>query len=83
MAHKSVVSVTHEQNIICSKTHLDSTTHEQTFIKLFAHSYVQVMHMVGIQPMKKKGKMHQMITSFIYPSLKETYIVDLHAKQCN
>ena len=31
-SHKSVVSIKHEQNIICSKTHLDSTTQEPTII---------------------------------------------------
>ena len=29
---KSVVTITHEQNIICSKIHLDGITHEQTII---------------------------------------------------
>ena len=35
---KSVVSITHKQNIICSKTQLDSIAHEQTIIyrQLFA-----------------------------------------------
>ena len=35
---KSVVSITHEENIICSKTQLDSIAHEQTIIcrQLFA-----------------------------------------------
>ena len=34
----NVVSITHEQNIICSETRLDGTTHEQTIIcgQLFA-----------------------------------------------
>jgi len=47
-----MVTVTHEQNIICSKTHLDGTTHEQTIIcgQLFAG------HVVGSRPMKRKGK---------------------------
>ena len=38
LTHKSVVSITHEQNIICSKTHLDGTVLEQTIIcrQLFA-----------------------------------------------
>jgi len=47
-----MVTVTHEQNIICSKTHLDGTTHEQTIIcgQLFAG------HVVGSRPMKRKEK---------------------------
>ena len=58
---ESVVTTTHEQNIICSKSHLDSTTHEQTIIcrQLFAG------HVVGSRPMKRKKKMHRMITIFI------------------
>ena len=57
---ESVVTTTHEQNIICSKSHLDSTTHEQTIIcrQLFAG------HVVGSRPMKRKKKMHRMITGF-------------------
>ena len=45
------VAITHEQNIICSKTHIDSTAHEQTIIcrQLFAG------HVVGSRPMKKEG----------------------------
>ena len=31
---KSVVSFTHEQNIICSQTKLDDIVHEQTIINL-------------------------------------------------
>ena len=60
-AHRSdlpcVVSITHEQNIICNKTHFDSTTHEQTIIcrQLFAG------HVVGSRSMKRKGKMNRMI----------------------
>ena len=34
-----MVHITHEQNIICSKTCLDGTTHEQT---IFVGSYLQV-----------------------------------------
>ena len=53
-------SITHEQNIICSNTCLDGTMHEQTIIcrQLFAG------HMVGSRPMKRKEKMHCMITLF-------------------
>ena len=45
-----MVSFTHEQNIICSKTKVDDIEHEKTIIcrKLFAG------HVVGSQPMKRK-----------------------------
>ena len=45
---KSVVSFTHEQNIICSQTQLDNIAHEQTIIcgQLFAG------HVVASWPMK-------------------------------
>ena len=45
-----MVLIAHEQNIICSKTHIDGTTHEQTIIcrQLFAG------HVVGSRPMKRK-----------------------------
>ena len=46
-SHKSVVSVTHEQNIICSKTLICG--------QLFAG------HVVGSQSMKRKEKIHRMI----------------------
>ena len=44
--------ITHEQNIICSKTRLDGTTHEQTIScrQLFAG------HVVGSRPMERKKK---------------------------
>ena len=44
---ENVVPTTHEQNVICSKTRLDGTTHEQTIIfrQLFAG------HVVGSRPM--------------------------------
>ena len=47
-----MVAVTHEQNIICSKTRLDGTTHEQTIIcrQLFAG------HVVDSRPMERKKK---------------------------
>ena len=38
-SQKSVVTITHEQNIIYSKTQLDGITHEQTIIK---ERYLQV-----------------------------------------
>ena len=43
-SHKSAVSITHEQNIICSKTLICR--------QLFAG------HVVGSRPMVTKGKMH-------------------------
>ena len=47
-----MVTITHEQDIICSKTLLDGTTHEQTIIsrQLF------VGHVVGSPLMKGKKK---------------------------
>ena len=53
----------HEQNIICSKTRLDGTMHEQTIIcrQLFAG------HVVGSRPMERKKKMHRMIIQFTVP----------------
>ena len=49
---ESMVSIGNEQNIICSKTHLEDTTHEQTNIcrQLFAG------HVVGSQSMKRNEK---------------------------
>ena len=51
---KSMVSFTHEQNIICSQTQLDDIAHEQTIIcrQLFAG------HVVGFLPMKRKENLH-------------------------
>jgi len=51
-SHKSVATITREQNTICSKTHLDGTTHKQTIIckQLFAG---QVM---CSRPMRNKEK---------------------------
>ena len=53
----NVVPIAHEQNIICSKTRLDGTTHEQTIIcrQLFAG------HVVDSRPIDRKEKMHRMI----------------------
>ena len=39
-SHKGVVSFSHEQNIICSKTHLVDTTHKQT--NICGPNYLQV-----------------------------------------
>ena len=54
---KSVVSFTHEQNIICSQPELDDIANEQTFTcrQLFAG------HVVGYQPMKRMKNLHRMI----------------------
>ena len=54
---KSVVSFTHEQNIICSQTKMEIIAHEQTIIcrQLFAG------HVVGSQPMKRKKNLQRMI----------------------
>ena len=62
---KSVLSFAHEQNIICSQTlsqtQLDDVAHEQTIIcrQLFAG------HVVGYRPIKRKKKLHRMITSIM------------------
>ena len=58
---KNVVLIIHEQNIICSKTRLDSTTHEQTIIcrQLFAG------HVVGSWPMERRKKCIQWWRIFI------------------
>ena len=47
-----MVPITHEQNVICSKTRLDGTTHEKTINcrKLFAG------HVVGSRLMETKKK---------------------------
>ena len=50
-SQKSVVSITHEQNIICSKTLICS--------QLFAG------HVVGSRPMKRKEKIDRMINGII------------------
>ena len=54
---ENVVSITHGQNNICSKTRLDSTAHEQSIIcrQFFAG------HVVGCWPMEGKKKLHRMI----------------------
>ena len=59
---KSTVSFTHEQNIICSQTQLDSIAHEQTIIcgQLFAS------HVVGSRSMKGKKNLLQMIIIIIF-----------------
>ena len=58
---KSVVSFTHEQNIICSQTKLDDNAHEQTIIcrQLFTG------HVVGSQPMKRKKNLQRMMVTYI------------------
>ena len=49
---ENVIPITHEQNIIWSKTRLDGTTHEQTIIcrQLFSG------HVVGSRPMVTRKK---------------------------
>ena len=56
---KSVVSFTHEQNIICSQTQLEDILQEQTIVcrQLIAG------HVVGSQPMKRKKNLHPMVIS--------------------
>ena len=55
-----MVPIMHEQNIICSKTRLNGTTHEQTSIcrQLFAG------HVVCSRPMERKKTMPRMIKVF-------------------
>ena len=54
---ENVAPITHEQNIICSKTRLDGTTHEQTIIcrQLFTG------HVVDSRPIEREEKTHRMI----------------------
>ena len=65
---KNMVPIMHELNIICSKTCLDGTMHEQTIIcrQLFAG------HVVGCRPMEGKKKLHPLI--IIVTSLTEFWI---------
>ena len=58
---ENVVSITHEQNIICRKTRLDGTTHEQTIIcrQLVAG------HVVDSRPMERKKETHRMIKQLL------------------
>ena len=62
-SHKSVVSVTHEQNIIRSKTRLDSIAHEQTII---CRQEAVICKSRGLlSANEKKEKMHEMIIPFV------------------
>ena len=56
-----MVTIAHEQNIICSKIHLDSTKCDKTCIcrQLFAD------HVVGCQSRKMTKNMNQMIIIII------------------
>ena len=65
---KSVVSFTHEQNTIISRTQLDDIMHEQTNIcwQLFAS------HVVGFRPMKRKNKLLGMIITIINVNWKQS-----------
>ena len=49
-SHESIVSITHEQNIICNKT----LVCRQLFVG----------HMLSSRPMKRKEKIHRMIMGF-------------------
>ena len=68
-----MVPIAHEQNVICTKTRLDITTHEQTIIcrQLFAG------HVVGSRLMERKEKMHRMIMFFIQLVCKFTFDFEL------
>ena len=62
-SYKSVVSVTHEQNIIRSKTRLDSIAHKQTII---CRQEAVICKSHGLlSANEKKGKMHEMIIFFV------------------
>ena len=65
-----MVPITHEQNIICSKTRLNITTHEQIIIcrQLFAG------HVVGSRPMERKEKINRMIIKFILSCLPSFFL---------
>ena len=58
---KSVVSFTHERNIICSQIQLDDISHEQNIIcrQLFAGN------VVDCRPIKRKKILHRMIICFV------------------
>ena len=57
--HTSVVTITHGQNIICSKTHLDGIVHEQTII-----FYVVCRSRGELSADEKEESMHRMIIMF-------------------
>ena len=65
MCHFSVdnlVSViTRKRNIICMRTLLDGTTHEQPIIR----RQLIAGHVLGFRPMKTKKNMHRMINKFV------------------
>ena len=58
---KSVVSFTHEQNIICSQTQLEDSAHKQTFIR--RQSFAR--HVGGSRPIKREKKLRRMIMAHI------------------
>ena len=57
MCHFSVLTITLEQFMICSKTHLDGNAHEQAIIcwRLIAG------HVMGSRRVKRKNKMRRMV----------------------
>ena len=65
-----MVPITDEQNIICSKTRLDGTTHEQTIVcrQLFAG------HVVDSRPMEREEKTHRMINSVLCIPERRGYV---------
>ena len=71
----SVVAITNEQNIICSKTHL----HDITYEKIIILGHLFVGHVIGSRPMKRKKILHQIIIckmiSFIYMAIRETTVL--------
>ena len=70
ISHESLFSIMHDENVICSKTHLNCTVPEQiiTCRQLFEN------YMVVSWPIKRKGKLHQMIINItITPQVTTTF----------
>ena len=57
---KSVVSFTHEQNIICSQTQLEDSAHKQTFIRRRLRRQSFARHVGGSRPIKREKKLRRM-----------------------
>ena len=72
------VPITHEPNIICSKTRLDGTTHEQTIIcrQLFAG------HVVDPRPIERKEKTHRMIIEIVWIILLAASTWNITSERC-
>ena len=64
---KNVVSLTHEQNIICSLTQLDAIAHEQAII--WRQSFTG--NVLDSRPIKRKKNLHRMIIRFMQNLARE------------